>query len=137
MESKEILEGNRLIAEFLGWKFEIKAIGLNPELHAFFNGELRWVDLPRSLDSFLLMGLKYHSDWNFLMPVLEKIEKMGFDSRIMGNNSDGGYLCDFVDIGNNEASCKISYVSKIEAVWNAVIDFIKYYNEQKLIDHGK
>jgi len=69
--------------------------------------------------------------------LFEKIEELGFDSSIDGNNSDGGYLCSFTDLDNNEICCivKIIYdeenVSKLNTVWLAVVKFIKWYNENQ------
>src|SRR5690349_7440941 len=71
--------------------------------------------------------MKYHSSWDWLMPVVEKIENDSiYKIRIEGsvvsiNNTDilhsfGG---DFFKTSN----------SKIEALYNAVIEFIKWYNE--------
>lgn len=75
--------------------------------------------------------MEYHTSWDWLMQVVEKIERLGYDSRICGNNSDGGFLCDFVDAENNETACAVSYGSKIEAVYSAVTDFITWYNTTK------
>lgn len=116
MEQSEIIEGNRLIADFMGVKI----------------GEAKYSWRPGCTDPLQEHHLNYHASWGWIMPVVEKIENLGFDSRIMGNNSDGGYVCDFVDINNNEATCQISYESKIEAVWLAVLDFIKLHNTQSL-----
>lgn len=74
----------------------------------------------------------YNSHWELLMPVVEKIEKLGYDSRIIGHNSDGGFLCDFVDNDNNEIACVSNYnVPKISVVWASVIQFIQRYNQNK------
>jgi len=76
--------------------------------------------------------LKYHSSWDWLMPVVEKIEKT--------KNSDG-YKYQ-VDIQNNHCLIESSNYSssldkriygeiKIKAVWLAVVEFIHWYNKQK------
>lgn len=70
---------------------------------------------------------KYHSDWNCLMEVVEKIESLG--------------SCQ-IDI--SVKWCRINYKdntfsydsrnhlkgTKIEAVYNACVEFINYYNKQ-------
>lgn len=114
MEENDILENNLLIAEFMGVKI----------------GEAIYSWRPGSYEPLMPYHLAYHREWGWIMPVVESIEKLGYDSRIMGNNSDGGYLCDFVDIENKEAACGISYDAKIQAIWLSVIDFIKWYNTQ-------
>lgn len=114
MEQSEIIEGNRLIAEFMGVKI----------------GEDKYSWRPGVQEPLQEYHLAYHTSWGWIMPVVEKIEGLGYDSRIMGNNSDGGFLCDFVDLRNDEAACKTSFSSKIEAVWLSCVDFIKWYNSQ-------
>jgi len=98
----------------------------------------RYENLPRTLHKDIgsgeirmhLADCKYHEEWNQLMPVVSKIETLGYDSRIEGNNSDGGFLCDFVDIENKQMACETSYKSKIDAVYSAVVEFIKVYNDE-------
>lgn len=107
-------EGNKLIAEFMEWNDLDLLLDI-------WTGEAVQVYVPE---------MKYHTSWDWLMPVVEKIEKMGYDSRIHGNNSDGGFICDFVDSENNEWGLAITHTTKIEAVWLAVIDFINYYKTQ-------
>ena len=67
----------------------------------------------------------YHSSWDWLMPVVEKIETIGEDG--------GGY---FLSSRGNHASygmffCIIVGESKIDAAYKATVEFIKWYNEQK------
>jgi len=110
MEEKKIIEGNTIIHDWIG------ARRMKPPFDKW------WIGAQKPED------LRYHLSWNWLMPVVEKIEGLGYDSRICGHNSDGGYLCDFVNFENEEAASKTSYSSKIEAVWLSVIDFITWYN---------
>jgi hypothetical protein len=133
MESKEIIEGNKMIAEFMG------LILHKPD--KTFNIEQWWSgDSSDGRKKGEFVGyshqLEYNTSWDWLMPVVDKIEKLGFDSRIHGNNSDDGYLCDFIqDNTNNEISCFVTWQdnggTKIEATFKAVVEFIKWYNENK------
>jgi hypothetical protein len=97
--SEEILQGNQLIAEFMGQTFA----------HAYY--------------------LKYHKDWNELMPVVEKIESLGYDVTIDGKRC---YIT-YGDYGTKtyEHIADEECQSKLEAVYNAVIQFIHYYNSNK------
>jgi hypothetical protein len=108
---------NKLIAEFMGESYTKRQIPA-------------WAFRLYDFDTLPYAGYEYHTSWDWIMPVVEKIENEGFDSRIHGYNSDGGFLCDFVDFENNEASCSTSYESKIEAVYKAVVQFITWYNSQ-------
>ena len=53
------------------------------------------------------------------MEVVSKIEKLNFEVIIIYESCKIG---DIVEIYSN--------TSKIESVWKAVVEFIKYYNEQ-------
>lgn len=125
MNTNEIIEGNKLIAEFMG-VYEINGIyggcTVNP--------------LKNSMTSD---KLKYHFSWDWLMPVIEKIEELGFWTKIYGftsfdkvyrqcsikkqkPKSDGDYIYNYEGEWNE---------SKIEATWIAIIEFIKWwYNKQ-------
>lgn len=126
MEDK-IIEGNRLIAEFM------EAIK-----QAHISDSLFWFDNPPTIfsshqwDDF---AMKYHSSWDWLMPVVEKIENI--------NNTEvdiKGNLCliSFIEDGHWTGRVlkgmggkeKPSNEFKIEAAWEAVVEFIKWYNTQ-------
>lgn len=89
-------EGNRLIADFMA----------NPTVNS-----------PHLRSDW---ELEYHRSWSSLMPVVEKIESMGYKTVIM------------------KASCSIynsqynvdpfERATKIEAIYNHVIDFILWHN---------
>lgn len=76
---------------------------------------------------FFISELKYNSSWDWLMPVVIKIESLGFDVKIKGIACSINRLCEDETI--------IQFVlgdraRKIELVWSVVLDFIKWYNEQ-------
>ena len=60
-----------------------------------------------------LVELKYHKSWDWLMPVVEKIEQ--------------------VHEGVPQELIKLSLFSTIDEVYNAIIEFIKWYNKNKQI----
>lgn len=71
---------------------------------------------------------KYHTDWNWLMPVVEKIENLGFEFFIVesrcriAHNTDKSIetIIDFEIVG-----------TKIEAVYKAVLDYIIWESKQQ------
>lgn len=68
--------------------------------------------------------LLYHTDWNWLMQVVQKIESLGNDILITTN---------YIQIGFDEGEQFIVVEEvnvKIEAVYQAVLEFVKWYNEQ-------
>ncbi len=120
MEQKEIIEGIKLIAKFDG-KSIYPEKG-TPEFKAW-KGETC---------DFEWYQVKYNSSWDWLMPVIDKIENIGMD----------GFKCFAVDIENNECEIKdyregqssVSYCeeeTKILSVFMAVVEFIKWFNNEK------
>ena len=111
-----ITENNKLIAEFLGY-----------------------IDNGCSEDGFLIhpitnydveiSSLKYHEDWNWLMVVVEKIESLGYkvDISKWENSQYCGIYLNGKKIAGNETN------TKIEAVYNACIEFIKWYNNKNKV----
>jgi len=123
-------ENNKLIAEFMGLTIITDSI-------SYFDTNYK--------------ALKnYHSDWNWLMEVVEKIENIivkGKQWTVLEDESDVDWNFE-VNIeskqcvinrctydGDEEDFLKLydcrnyETITKIEAVYNAVVAFIKWYNE--------
>ena len=121
-----IIENNKLIAEFLNWEFDdLSETFETPFLklvdpHAFGDEQFSC-----KLQDF---ELEFHIDWSWLMQVVEKIENLSkegetymfsitkFSARVTYKGSR------IVDLPIDN--------TKIEAVYNACVEFIKWYNEQ-------
>ncbi len=105
--TKEILEGNMLIAEFMG---------------IYKHKNLDILVVPKALKLQLAVykinesKLKFHTSWDWLMPVVQKISDLYGDKGICQPN---GLIYE----------CAI--FAHIESVWKAVLEFIKWYNSQK------
>lgn len=125
MTQTEILENNKLVAEFMDCIIKKKNTDY---IYKVFD------------DYWTIYGLKYHKSWKWLMPVVEKIELLyneGIDFNIL---SDGVIIYQLrdVDIGQLHnpveiirlTSAEISFDNKIQVVWLAIINFIKWYNEE-------
>lgn len=98
-------DNNKLIAEFLG--YEPNSNGVYPIV--CINEGKGWH----------LETMKYHTDWNWLMEVVEKIESLDI------------YYDEYIDYNSSMVSSgKIELSTKIEAVYNACVEFIKYYNDE-------
>jgi len=103
-----------------------------------------------SEDSYSHGDIEYLTSWDWLMPVVEKIESLdlseygyqweGIDGETEYNN---GSICVEIEQDRcwiymnlsldpmhtlNEKTRGIRFPTKIEAVYNAVIEFIEYYN---------
>ena len=68
--------------------------------------------------------LEYNSSWDWLMPVVERIENMGYSVRIDDQ---------FAEVTDQEGIivAEGSGLIKIEYTYETVLSFIKWYNENK------
>ena len=132
------MENNKLIAEFMGDYFDT---GLEPAYYIRYNKEYRIEDS------------QFHESWDWLMPVVEKIESLdlkeygyqweGIDGKTEYNN---GSICVEIEQDRcwiymnlsldpfhtfNEKTRGVEFPTKIEAVYAAVVEFIEYYNTIK------
>lgn len=125
----ETTENNRLIAEFMGAK-----LGNGTDTFPIV-----YINVPSGLAGLCTQTpemMKYHSDWNWLMEVVEKIESLkNNESYIL---YDVVIFPDAVLIENREGEeiilinkSKGTFTTKIEAVYNAVVEFITWYNQIK------
>ena len=119
---KNIVENNKLIAEFL-----VNNEGGLVKLEENIFSTIDEFEIPD--DYLTIKDLKYHKDWNWLMKVVEKIENLSkegetymfsitkFSARVTYKGSR------IVDLPIDN--------TKIEAVYDACVEFIKWYNENK------
>ena len=78
---------------------------------------------------------QYHTSWDWLMPVVEKIESdERYDVEILqyGTRIIERTKTDWIEVVNNIAD--ISFDSKIDHTYDAIVKFIKYCEKKSLID---
>ena len=124
MDKNEIIEGNKLIA------FSI-----------FSDEDIRnWVNDTdtNKPDNFYLKILTYHSDYNQLMHVIEKIEytyhpkwkNENFKVHIIEN------ICyidlELISLNGLDGYTRVCGNNKLDAIWLAVVNFITWYNSYAL-----
>ena len=145
----ETIENNKLIAEFMGYKQSENGyynIESNlPQFNGCDNAEwcctedihLDW-SKPESKQIYVNTGgfywvigaenLRYHSSWDWLMLVVEKIESKGYEVLI------GRISCKVNKIlyrDNPISSMVCGDISKkIQITYLAIVEFIKWYNKQ-------
>lgn len=116
-------ENNILITEFMGYEWDKTNEVLKQNNFV----------IQRSIPN-------YNSDWNYLMPVVEKIESLGFYVSIRSNKYSNGNTITTIE-NNNEAWVAGNFqqiqitennlkISKIQSVYNTVVEFINWYNLQ-------
>ena len=106
---KNIIENNKIIAEFLNLTSQVIfeqvfAVSENGKTNFYKKDEL-----------------KFNSDWNWLIEVVEKIERLE-------NNLKNETREEFTQF---QKVLSLPIYTKIEAVYNACVEFIKWYNENK------
>lgn len=147
LPSEEIQEGNKLIAEFMGGQIR-EAWRVGDSIHYTWTGEYvkEWrgkMGLPIVKEMkemhILTDHLFFHSSWNWLMPVVEKINSLQVPEDSRGDVTyvvtiEPGY-CVISAGGESIVSEKQAFDSGlplIEIVYEAVVEFIKWHNEQKV-----
>lgn len=81
-------------------------------------------------------SMHYYDDWIWLIDVLEKIESLGFNTNIISKHRNIKYLCHIYNYTTlNSAITGRSECSKITAVYNSVVEFIKWYNKENKINN--
>ena len=123
------IEKNRLLSEFLGLKpTEINGRYSISKNHIHVNCETE----KEAFESFC-KSAKFDTDWNWLMQVVEKIEDMQ-------DGEEGDIIrFHFYSVNIYFNTCEIvganilvdDYPTKIENVYNACAEFVKWYNENK------
>lgn len=125
MTIKEIIEGNRIIAEFMGiTNLQTTMINVLDELNLKFHRKSRYeidglcswchndVSHGHDFRCYVLDDekLHYHFSWDWLIPVVKKCKET--DPRVYSQTHIGHYLKEF----------------DIAGAWQEVVSFIKYYN---------
>ena len=119
-----VVSGSALISEFLGSKF------INDAPEDYPNG---YYYQPEGIENDCPTGLPedwcFDSSWDWLMPVVGKIElDCKYDVHIYAHhNWKEANRCSIVDWKNNEI-VQTSNDLKIKCVYDAVVEFIKWWN---------
>ena len=88
-------------------------------IHLFLTA---WNNRTTQLD-WMPNKLKYHLDWNKLMEVVDKIESLGGIVKMKNH-------CCEIDYKYQGIGTSCNFESRIEAVWNACLNYIEWYNKQ-------
>lgn len=135
------MDNNRLIAEFMGVElvdtnFPSDGYWFDLMSPMFDNSNYtEWADMNEGKIRVPISALCYNDSWDWLMPVVEKIESLELN---------GNYF--FIEISKEKVHIKYfrdgeefdnifcyyyNSRSKFDTVYIAVVEFIKWYNEQK------
>ena len=119
------MNDNKLIAEFMGAEYDKGTMyGSTAGDYIFSDGSI-----------YLGHELKYHTSWDWLMPVVEKIEgELEEEFRVVTLEHECSIHQKTEDQKLQDAFQCVAQkfgTSKIEATYNAVVEFIKAYNNGK------
>jgi hypothetical protein len=124
-------EGNEMIAKFLGWWHpETK----NTNEHYRLPKEFQRY----SFTDILLISesdyLKFHSSWDWLLPVVEKIEESATIKIEHRRNQSPAHWC-WIWANHDENPESVGFSnSKIESIWIAVVDYVRFVEQKAFED---
>ena len=148
MTKEEILEGNRLIAEFLGYIYVPYTAGNSGGNHGWVLKNYKLIDkkMPKLFLGRTTKDLLYHKSWDWLMPIVEKISTINHGSKEGQRYIFNTNRCAKFHINENDKPIKIrikgvmitypmpfieiNSFDELEGTWLAVVEFIKWYNEK-------
>lgn len=119
MTQEEIVDYNKRCAEFLGFKYH--------------EGSEYWTTLLWGGNGFTLRQMRFHLDWNWIMEVVEAIEKLGYESLTGGSEyyyPEKGmrYIQSFI---KDDITIYQEAKTKKEAVVQAINQFLIWYNDTR------
>ena len=114
MTQEEILEGNKLIAEFMEFPINTKQVQFDNRI--YYN--VSKLNLPTEIEIACEDQFDFNRSYDWLMPVVEKIELLGFFTRILdlGMGIEGDLIIE--RFGK----------TKLEGTYITVVEFVKWYN---------
>ena len=104
------MKDNVIIAEFMGLPKE--KVGLKQEVIYGLNQD----------DWYTSDNLNYHISWDWLMPVVEKIDEISDENILFKIEHNRAFI---EDIENYHIFIDVISNSRIEATYKAVVEFIK------------
>lgn len=131
--TQKIIKGNKLIAEFMGLitiqRGKVKSFTLQIE-------KVRNAGITDWISKDFLPQLKYHSSWDWLMLVVEKIQSLEYEVSICGEQfgqfprKPRTFI--YFDLKRHKRLGEIHAEGKTtkEATYKAVIEFIKWLNKK-------
>lgn len=105
------IEGNKLIAEFMDKEYYLLRTALHPEQYPYSDKDGGYEPL------------QYHTSWDWLMPVVERIA-------MIYNLADKDMANELLEKDFMIWNYKIAGPG-ITAIWEAATEFIKWYNSTK------
>lgn len=130
MDNYYIEDGNRLLLVFDDWDLlESPDVKSHYQyFQKFIDGSffiIPYINPQGGINSGFLKDSKYHSDWNWAMAVVEKVEKMDFGFKMCRKVVEV-----YID-STKEVIIKTKESCRKESLFKALVEFVKLYNEQQ------
>ncbi len=109
---RERAKNNKLIAEFMGGK-SYEASGYTNFVYSEDNHRTE-------------VDLAYHDSWDWLMPVVEKIDEVSDENTLFKVEHNRAFV---EDIENYHIFIDVIASSRLEATYKAVVEFINQLNK--------
>lgn len=116
---------NKLIAEFMGYE---NTGTLNNPMYEYYDNDFQD-------GSYKIKDLCYHNSWKWLMPVVLHIEEIPLEEtdtykvHRFSVRSEG-IVCEITDNKTKEVVAYSDECDKQSNIYQAVVEFIKFYNDQ-------
>lgn len=110
-------ESNKIFATFKGWTVCECDTCRQKKSTQYKWGERNW-------EVYAVEDLKFHSSWDWLMPVVEKIESLADIVEIKG------IQCLIITFDGIDHVIAKTEKTKLASVYSACLAFIQWYNEQ-------
>lgn len=124
---QEIIEGNKLIAKFMG----ARGYYLNEDIITYPAGDNPEPSINNGTATHNIYDLKYHSSWDWLMPVMEKIGQE-YNVRITWCADGGTKGLDVTYIDRPDVFDKsiadFGGYGAIVNTWKCAVKFIEWHN---------
>lgn len=124
-QNSDVINGNKIISEFMGGKLKYYNISNEP-----------YYQMPNK-EQWMPERLVYHTSWDWLIPVVEKANKIcsenGYD--LSNRSREQEHFENPIDNPLHWKSCSyhsITLSTNINMVWQACVDFINWYNNSQI-----
>ena len=126
------MNNNKLIAEFM--EFPTHTDAVDDRTIAYYVGESIMhtdnTENENDCDVFHPDDMQFHTSWDWLMPVVEKIESLGYKFEKNLQRIDKDWQC--LIIKGNDILYQEFNTDSLIACHYVVVEFIKTYNKTKL-----
>lgn len=130
------VEKNKLIAEFTGAVQSYKPYAPNEDMEFHMYDVIECIeDGPDEQHYFLHDDMQFDTDWRWLMSVVDRIESLGFTVRIESEKDKLNVVTHLCFIWEDQDSDYVAasqfMEKKLECVYETILDFIKWHNQNK------